>query len=431
MKKKLVICMLVLLGLCWYSAVGSMMGASGNYQDAIEEAKELEAKEIYIKAIDSYEEALNYQSDDLTAMYGIATDYKLLGEEEEYEKQMHAILSAVGPNEDMIKELYKHYVDGEQMDEAAEFIYGLKDQYPENELIDSLYDERKGDYIEIYQTYEEISSYNGNYAIYTRDGKKGLLNAEGKSLIAPIYTEITYPSGENNEIAVSDGEKAFHINTDGYKVAETSEKYEYLSALASGCILAKKDGKYGYLDENYAELTPFEWEDATMVYYRLGAVKKNGKWAFINQDMELLTEYIYDDVIYNEWHVCSEGAVAWAGINGAYQLVNAEGKVVTTDTYEDAKVFAGEDPCAVKKDGRWGFVSVEGEEVIAPTYEDAESFHMGFAPVKKKSQWGLVDAEGNIVLDYSFDEIKSLNDNGVAPVKIGDIWSLIKMKIYN
>lgn len=430
MKKQLVLCMLILLGLCWYTAAGTYFGAGGRYQDAMKKAEELEQKEIYIKAIDAYNEALTHKADDLDAMYGIAADYKKLEEEEEYEKQMHAIISTIGPNENILKELYQHYVDKESMDEAADLVYGLKEKYPENELVDSLYEERKGDYLEIFQTYEEISSYHGDYAIYTAGERKGLLDEEGESLITPKYTEITYPSGDNSEIAVSDGEKAFSINVDGYKVAETDEKYEYLSAVSGGCILAKRDGKYGYLDETYAVLTDFAWEDATMVYQDLGAVKKSGKWALINQDMELLTDYIYDDVIYNEWRICSVNSVVWVAKNGKYQLINAEGEVLTTNTYDDAKVFAGEEPCAVKKEDEWGFVALNGEEVIAPAYEDAEPFHMGFAPVKKQSQWGLIDLKNKVSLDYAFDDMKSLNNNGVAPVKIGDVWSLIKLKIY-
>lgn len=431
MKKQLVMVMLVLLVFCWYVAVEDFFGAKGKYQDAMNTAYALEQKEIYIRAIDSYNEALTYKPKDLDAMYGIATDYKQLEESDEYESQMHAILQTFGPNEKILKELYQYYMDLEEISEAAELVYDLKKKFPEDELVNTLYEERKGDYTDIFRTYEGISNYIlGKYAIYQFGEKKGLIDEEGEVLIDAKYDEIGYPSGDSDYIPVIDGGKAYWINDDGYKVYETDEKYEYLASTASECTLAKKNGLYGYLDESYVEKTAFEWEDATMIYEKIGAVKKNGKWALINNEFSLVTDYIYDDVIYNEWHVCSKNAVVWVGKNGKYQLVDSNGETLTENTYDEAKCFVGTQACAVRKGDKWGFVSGTGEEIIAPQYEEAQPFHLGFAPVKLQSQWGLIDENNKLVIDYSFDEMKSLNDAGVLPVKQGDVWSLIQLKIY-
>ena len=430
MKKQLVLGMLVLLGLCWYTALSGYVGLGGKYQGAMDVASMLEKKEIYIKAIDSYKEALNFKANDFNAMYGIAKDYENLGEYDSYEKQMHAIVDALGPNEKAVDELYHYYVEKDNLTDAAKLVYSLKKQYADDALVNRLYEERKGDYTESFASYDRISSYNGRYAVCELEGKKGLIDDEGELVIAPRYDVISAPSGNEEEIAVAVDGKAYWIDKKGYKIAETDEHYEYLSSLASGLILAGKDGRYGYLNASHNPKSSFEWEDATMVYDQLGAVKKNGKWALINSKLELVTDYIYDNVIYNEWHIASVNGRIWAGNKEGYQLLDKEGKVLTKNTYDEAKVFASGQPCAVKKGEKWGFVDLDGNEVITPQYEDAQSFCKDFAPVRSRELWGLIDLNNKVTVDYQFDEMMPLNDIGATPVKRGDIWSVVRLKIY-
>lgn len=431
MKKNLIICMVVLLGLCWYVTAETYLGSSGKYKEAMAQAKALEEKKIYIRAIDSYKEALSYKSSDFHAMYGIAQDYKNLKDEEAYENQMHSILINLGPNETALKELYQYYMDTNCKNDAAELVYDLKKKYPEDSLVDSLYEERKGDYEELFIGYEYISSYNEQYAIYKSGRLKGLLDQEGDIVVEAEYDEIAYPAGDRKDIAVVSENSAYYINEKGYKVDEPDEKYTYLSGIGSNSILAQKNGKYGYLDSSYREKTKFEWEDATKIYDKLGAVKKDGKWALINEKFELQTGYIYDDVLYDEWRRCSVNQVVWVNKGGKYQLVDKTGALLTENIYEDVKMFAGKQPCAVKKDGKWGFVDLTGKEVIKPAYEGADSFNKDFAPVMDShSMWGMIDLNNKVALDYTFDELKPLNSAGIAPFQRDGIWSLLRLKIY-
>lgn len=430
MKKQLVIGMLVLLGLCWYTALSGYVGLGGKYQEAMDAAGRLEQKEIYIKAIDSYKEALSFKANDFNAMYGIAKDYENLGEYDSYERQMHAIVDAFGPDEKALNELYHYYMGKGNLTEAARLAYGLKKQYPDNELVSKFYEERKGDYTESFAAYEAISSYNGKYAICELGGKKGLIGDNGELVIAPQYEEIAAPSGNEEEIAVAVKGKAYWIDKRGYKIAETDEHYEYLSSQTSGFILARKDSRYGYLDEAHNPRSQFEWEDATMICDQIGAVKKKGKWALINSKLELVTDYIYDDVIYNEWHIASVNGRIWAGTKDGYQLLDKEGKVLTQNFYDGAKIFVSGQLCAVKKYEEWGFVDADGNEVIAPQYEDAQSFNKDFAPVKSGEAWGLIDLNNKVTIDYQFDEMMPMNDKGAVPVKREGIWSIVQLKIY-
>lgn len=430
MKKQLVLIMLILLALCWYMTAETYLGNNQRYEKEMQTAKALEEKEIYITAIDHYEMAMTYKVGDFDAMYGIAQDYLKLDESDRYISQMNSIIDKFGPNEKVLSELYNYHMENECVDDAAELVYDLKKKYPENELVMKLYKERRGDYSEIFASFEEISSYMNGYAVFEQDGKKGLVNAEADVVIRPLYDDISYPSGESQFIPVQVDNKGYYINKDGYKIAEPDGGYSYFGSEASQCTLAIKKGKYGFLDTEYKEKTEFQWDDATRIVYGLGAVKKGSKWALINSEFELITDYVYDDVIRNEWRVCSYNQVVWVGKNGKYELVDATGTPLTGEKYDMAKVFVGEEPCAVLKDDLWGFVSKDGTVFIEPKYNEADSFNMGYAPVKYESVWGLIDSNSDVVIDYQFEEMKPLNENGVIPVKQQGIWTVIKMKIF-
>lgn len=266
--------------------------------------------------------------------------------------------------------------------------------------------------------------------MYETDGKKGLITSDGSVLIDARYDEIYYPAGTDDYVAVVSGNQAYYLNEDGYKIAEPDTKYAYLSSISEGLILAKKGDKYGFLDSAYTEKSEFIWEDATCIYESLGAVKKGGKWAIVNEKLEYVTDYIYEDVVMDEWKRCSVNALIWVKNKGAYQLIDKEGNILTKKGYEEVKTFVSEEPCAVKKDDKWGFVNVAGEEVISCQYEDAKSFTKGFAPVADHSLWGLIDTDNQLVTDYSFDNLHSLNEEGIAPFEREGIWSLLQMKIY-
>ena len=156
MKKNLIIAMLLLLILGWYMTMDAFLGNDARYQEEIRKAQELEEKEIYITAISHYEAALTYKPEDYNAMYGIACDYKNLDEMNEYEKQMKTIIKSFDADEKTLSELYGYYIAEEEYDDAAELVYELKKKYPDNELVNKLYDERKGDYSEKFVAFEGL-----------------------------------------------------------------------------------------------------------------------------------------------------------------------------------------------------------------------------------------------------------------------------------
>lgn len=406
------------------------MERENNYQKAITNAESFEERELYLDAIEEYEIAMNHSEDHEKIMMCIAHDYQKMGDSKAYLSQLQKVVSAYGPSKEAVGEIYTYYVDNNREAKAIEYIAALKEKYPDSEVVKDYYKVVQKSYFEMYNSFQELGSYRGIYAVYEYEGKKGIVDAAGEIVLEAVYDDIKIPEDKSDGFPVRYGERVYFVSEKGYKLAEPEESYEELNVLSEQRILARKDGKYGYLDKNLKEKTEFVWEDATNFCEKLAAVKRNGKWALINRKGELLTEYIYEDVKRDAHNFCSRNGLVWVKEKGSYHLINARLEAVGEDKFENVKAFVSKEPCAVCKNGAWGFVNTDGQLVISCSLEDAESFQTGYAPVKSGGLWGFIGTDGSLLIEYAYDEARGFNEKGTAPVLREDIWKLIQLGIY-
>lgn len=431
MKKNLSLMMAVLLGLAWYVTISSWLGNEGKYRNYLEEAKRLEGKGLYIDAVSVYEQAKALRPDTLELEEYIADAYLAMGNYSAYKQQLGMIIDAYGPVEADVKKAYEFYRAYSSEDGLIDYLVDLYAKYPDSDLVKEYYNSIKGVYREMYLSFDSIETFFGKSAAFTQSGKKGLLNVEGKIAVEAVYDEILYNGRDTDRVTVKDGEDYYFINGSGYKTAEPEEEYDYIGFYSSDRILAGKNGKFGYLDGSLREKIGFEFDAASAFYNGTAAVKKGDKWALINEKGEPLTEYLYEDVALNSRSYCNVNDVIWVKQNGNWLLVNEKGEAVGTESYEGVKAFESGQPCAVCRDGKWGYADGAGSLVIDCAYQDAKSFSGGFAPVKNNGLWGYIDRENYLMVPYSFREAGQMTSGGVAPVSHGEIWTLIELKALN
>lgn len=273
--------------------------------------------------------------------------------------------------------------------------------------------------------FEEAQSFIGNYALVKLGGLYGYLTGEGDYLIAPMYKDASIFLGST--AAVDDGNGYYMINAYGFKVAITSGPLDYMSCILNNKILAGKDGKFGYLSSDLVVPEAFAYDNATNFKNNVAAVCQNGKWALISSDNTNITDFIFEDVIRDEYNTCINNGVIFAKSDGAYYMYDATGKKISELAFEDACAFVGAQPAAVKIDGKWGFVNAKGEIVIEAKYENAGSYCCNLAPVCENGLWKYVDNEGVVRIEGDFAEAKPFSANGVAAIKEGEIWNYIKL----
>jgi hypothetical protein len=80
----------------------------------------------------------------------------------------------------------------------------------------------------------------------------------------------------------------------------------------------------------------------------------------------------------------------------------------------------------IRKDNEWGFVSEQGHLTIANRYQEAKDFHNGMGAVKLNGKWGFINAEDQIEIQPIYDEVESFQ-NGLALVRREGKFGLIDL----
>lgn len=163
-------------------------------------------------------------------------------------------------------------------------------------------------------------------------------------------------------------------------------RYSSVGYFHEGYARAKKNGKYGFVDENGNEIIPPKYEWVGQFKEGVARVFSNNKAGYIEKQGKVVIPEKYDD--------------AWGFSEGLAKVMLAKKK--------EGKLIA-----------RFGYVNKEGQEVITPIYSDAQSFYEGLAAVKKKGKWGYIDASGKTIIPFQFKEARSFIE-GFAMVGNGE-----------
>ncbi len=406
MRGKISILFLVLLLLAGYSTYQSYVGNALESKQCVEEAKSYEEKELYLDAINSYEKAISLSSKSEQLLINIADDYYKMGDLSGYSKALKKVLAAYPESIAAISRMCNYYnVDRKNHSDMVRFISQKHREFPENEEIEEWFRGIKGEYTVLYQSYEEIGPYRSGYAVYSSEGKKGLLKENGEIFIHAVYDDIAFPQKREKQIAVLDGANIYYINYNGYKV--------------------------GYTEEG---TNPFDLSVKTKKCNQLCAVFDGNKWALTKKGTKkTVTEYVYDKVLIDQWGYVDFNENPWVCEAGKWYPVNAKGERFNESEYDDVKEPLLQDGLiAVRQGLKWGFADKEGNLVISCSYDDAYSFAEDFAAVKLNDLWGYLDEDGRLVVEPQFDAAYSPNEKGIAPIKATDgSWKLIKFDIYD
>lgn len=435
MKKLIIFLFIVLLGLSWYTAVSETIGNPKKEDAHLAKAAELEGKGIFVDAITEYEEALEYDPSNAEIRMKMANAYLQCENIKKYLAVCQQTAEMCQDNVSAMDALMNYYIENNSKSKAVKYLKQFIKDYPDNQNAQKWFLELKGSYIELYCKAEEMSNIFNDSMVILQGGKHGLLDAEGREMIASKYEEIHPFSEDGFALAIRANGDYVYIDQDGQTRMVPDKEYQNLGMMSSERAVASHNGKYGYLNRDMEPVDEFVWENITGIRNGIGAGKKNGKWALINKDGKEKTEFLYDNVVMDENGFCSGQKRIFVQENGKYHIVNQKGKTIGDEFFEDAKAFNENGYAAVCKNGKWGFVDHEGEIIIECIYEDAQSFRNGFAAVSKDGLWGYIDTEGNLVVEPVFSVATSLSEKGTAAVRQkgedGEEWKLIQFHLFS
>ena len=422
--------LMIMLVLSWQSVLNYNGKMTQEYEKHIAAAEKYESKKIYIDAITEYKAAQK-----------IRPEYDIQMKIADLYMKQNDISSYIGACREAVKidkskpEPYliiaDYYIEKTNYTEAYSILKQGKNAIGENGDISERMLFLLSRYNEAAYSYDtflpwHMAEKNAGFAKVSVGGLYGLANLENKIAYQCEYEDIGLPM--NNVIPVKKDGEYYYIDKQGNRKLVTDEPAEYLGSFSGKYAPAKINGVYGYIDKKMKEYK-FEYEYAGCFSNGIAAVKKNGKWKIINEQFKDVTGYVFDDIKIDDYGFCSENNVFFAQKDGSYALYDTKGKKLSEDL-EDVKIFASEQPAAVKKNGKWGFMSLKGEMVTEPTYDDACSFCVGYAPVKTGGKWGCTDMEGHMVIEAVFDEMQAFSKGGYALAEKDGVKEFVVVKLY-
>lgn len=322
MKKLVVVAMIFLLGTAWWSTIDNFGVKKAEYRQHIAAAEKYEKQQIYYDAVLEYKNALEENPNQSELWIKIAQDYRNLGSDDEFEEACNQAISLEDDKHEALFMLTDYYLEEGRREDAIALLKRQAEKTKYNGDIKEKLQSLAGDVQTVSADYDEISTECSGY-MYVKSGDLyGFLNSSGQEILRPEYQSVGLFGDWGVAPVQKDGE-SYYIDTNNYKRRQPEEAYQYLGTEKQGIIPAEKDGKWGYLNRQFQPLTEFIYDAATPILDGFGAVKQGESWALIGDDLQMATDFVFSDVLQDEWGFCSRNGVAFVKSGEQYILVDS------------------------------------------------------------------------------------------------------------
>lgn len=224
-----------------------------------------------------------------------------------------------------------------------------------------------------------------------------LVELDGAEIVAEGMYEDIVPLGEDRFAVTQDG--ARYALMDGRGALLTYEIYDELR-LREGVLSARRDGGWGLLDSEGAEISAFD-------YGEIVPTGAGGCWAL--READGLNDVLLLDadgkeresgMRVRETGAPGEGLLPVELESGLWGYCDAAGEMAIPARYDWAGRFDG--GCAVAVDGgRYGAIGADGAWVAAPEYEYLQISPSGFLLAAGEGRVEVLSAEGETLATYA------------------------------
>ena len=213
------------------------------------------------------------------------------------------------------------------------------------------------------------------YFIFEEKGKLGLVDLQGKTVLAPTFNSIE--EKQPYFFACSKTKGCSVYNEDLQLVLKGG--YNSIELGCEGQFIVEKNGKYGVVSEKGAVILPL-------------------KYSFIDSNKNGYT----------------------VTLNDKTGLFNSEGKEIIPISYHWIYTDKIDDniPIVAELDGKEGYINTKNEWVIPPTYRDAFAFRQGLAKVREVRDYIYINLKGEpVIQDFDADVIEPSDNTYIVGVR--------------
>ena len=261
------------------------------------------------------------------------------------------------------------------------------------------------------------------YFIFEEKGKLGLVDLQGKTMLAPTFNSIEEKQPYFFACSKTKGCSVYNGNLQ----LVLKGGYNSIELGCEGQFIVKKNGKYGVVSEKGAIILPLKYSNINS--------NKNGYTVKLNQKAGLFNSegkeiipinyhWVYTDKIDDNIPIVAELNESKAG------YINTKNEWVIPPTYLYAFAFR-QGVARVKKGRNYMYINLKGEPVIQDfdnyviqNYVIEPSDNTYIVGVRKECKYMVYDLNGNLLDTYdSF--INNWSGNAIFGVKKGGKWGYI------
>lgn len=418
---------IVLMLVSWYLLIEDSGKVETAYNNYLSEARKFAEDGITKYAIENYNMALEIKSTP-EVYVEVAEYYKSQEKNKEYLSWCENFFDTYPT----LSDSYDCVLDAYLNDKDYKSCYDILETAKKRNISSDFIKQVSADIMYVYKldfnTFEDVAVYSNNYCPVKSKEVWGFVDRYGNQRIACKYVEVgAYTQTNFASVVNADGD-AYFIDKTGAKVLVSKEKYQSFGLLVDGKIAAKRrDDKYTYVDKEFNVLFG-EYDYASTINNGVAAVKIGDSWQLINAEGKNITTENYFDIKLDEKQIAYRNDRLFVSTSAdKYVMVDGLGKRVGTLIFEDARIFTSDAPAAVKVDGKWCFVNSDGKLISDKKYDDARSFNNGLAAVCIDGKWGFIDENENVAIEPVFFGAKDFNEKGSCFVQTGDKWQLLKL----
>lgn len=174
------------------------------------------------------------------------------------------------------------------------------------------------------------------------------------------------------------------------------------SIINEGLILAKKDGKYGYINLKNEVVIGFNFNETTIFHNGAAAVEQKGAAFLIDKKGEMIGKNSYMQLLYSNY----KDIFIFTDSDSKQGLINAKGEEVLPGTYKYITEFSEERASVFNDNNKIGFIDVTGKVAVPIIYEYVGNFSMGRAIFMDSSnKFGFLNNKGEVAIEAKYDGV--------------------------
>ncbi len=274
------------------------------------------------------------------------------------------------------------------------------------------------------------------------DGKCGIIDTDG-NVIIPCEHDQAYHL-INDIFMVFDDSVAYLMNKKGEKIKKLDD-FKLLRKFSNKYFLVEKDNKMGFVDENFNEVLPIEYDYiSTYPESGLAHIEKGGKSGLINDKLEEVLPCKYDFI--NLFNLKEYGLITFHIVdkknpeNIKIGLLDDKGNIILPCEYEFISVNTN-NIIEVIKDNTYSIVNREGRDItrkyikLIELNRSSRKFVINFisdylAVLKYNDRFEiqLLNKNAQLISDEVYDNQILVLEDGVIRIRKDDKYAILDEK---